>query len=528
MDEDEFVAAGDRGTAAATALLRVRRPTQPASCARCSTSDAAAAARRSTRSLARGAPRERCCSTLASPPTSPPGTCAAPSTSGSRVASPSGPATSWRPTATSCSSVTRRPPSKPRSAWHASGTTGSSGSSTTRRGRSAGRPDLIETSSRLTIEQLAELRGLEPGLQLVDVRSPAETAAGTLPGAREIPLAVLTDSLAGLDPQGSVVVYCASGYRSLIAASVLADAGFVDVSDLLGGYGAWEGADCRPRRATPPATSALRPRSAPARRRHSSTPAPCSSTCASRRVAGRACADGDARADGTGARHDCPSFPATARSSSCAAPAGARQRSPTSLRAWGFDAVNLSGGMCAWAAAGLPVATAADAGLVVHRDEPLNCETSIPALIGGVVMPNARFYVRNHFPTPTLDVTTWRLDGERSRRASVALEPARSAEHAARKRSSPRSSAPATDARCSSPPVDGEQWRLGAVSTAEWTGVPLVEVLDRAGAATGRHRRSCSAAPTPGASRGRRSRSTSSVACRSTTRAAPRRCSPTR
>ena len=34
---------------------------------------------------------------------------------------------------------------------------------------------------------------------------------------------------------------------------------------------------------------------------------------------------------------------------------------------------------------------------------PLNCETSIPALIGGVVMPNARFYVRNHFETPSLD-----------------------------------------------------------------------------------------------------------------------------
>jgi DMSO/TMAO reductase YedYZ molybdopterin-dependent catalytic subunit len=31
------------------------------------------------------------------------------------------------------------------------------------------------------------------------------------------------------------------------------------------------------------------------------------------------------------------------------------------------------------------------------------------------------------------------------------------------------------------PPVDGEKWRLGAVSTAEWTGVPLLEVLDRAG-----------------------------------------------
>ena len=106
----------------------------------------------------------------------------------------------------------------------------------------ASRPDLVETSSRLTIEQLAELRGLEPELQVVDVRGPGETAGGTLPGAREIPLAVLTDSLDALDPARPVVVYCASGYRSEIAASVLLDAGFADVSDLLGGYGAWDGA----------------------------------------------------------------------------------------------------------------------------------------------------------------------------------------------------------------------------------------------------------------------------------------------
>jgi DMSO/TMAO reductase YedYZ molybdopterin-dependent catalytic subunit len=31
------------------------------------------------------------------------------------------------------------------------------------------------------------------------------------------------------------------------------------------------------------------------------------------------------------------------------------------------------------------------------------------------------------------------------------------------------------------PPAEGEQWQLGAVSTAEWTGVPLAEILDRAG-----------------------------------------------
>src|SRR5215472_2403521 len=52
---------------------------------------------------------------------------------------------------------------------------------------------------------------------------------------------------------------------------------------------------------------------------------------------------------------------------------------------------------------------AVEAGLVVHRANPLNCETSIPSLIGGVVMPNAHFYVRNHFHIPKLDPSAWRL-----------------------------------------------------------------------------------------------------------------------
>src|SRR5688572_24801276 len=52
---------------------------------------------------------------------------------------------------------------------------------------------------------------------------------------------------------------------------------------------------------------------------------------------------------------------------------------------------------------------AIDAGLVVHRAHPLNGETSIPALLGGVVMPNAHFYVRNHFAIPSLDAEEFRL-----------------------------------------------------------------------------------------------------------------------
>jgi len=123
----------------------------------------------------------------------------------------------------------------------------------------ARRPELVEASSRLTIGQLAELRGLEPDLQLVDVRAAAETAGGTLPGAVEIPLAVLSDALDALDRSLPVAVYCASGYRSQVAASVLTAAGFRDVSDLLGGYTAWDAAGLPVAHGNDPASSARTP-----------------------------------------------------------------------------------------------------------------------------------------------------------------------------------------------------------------------------------------------------------------------------
>jgi len=102
------------------------------------------------------------------------------------------------------------------------------------------RSDLVETPSRLTAEQLAEWLESRPGLQLVDVRNPGETEGGVIPGAQKISLPTLTDSLGSLDPTAPVVTYCASGYRSLVAASLLRASGFQDVSDLLGGYNAWQ------------------------------------------------------------------------------------------------------------------------------------------------------------------------------------------------------------------------------------------------------------------------------------------------
>ena len=57
--------------------------------------------------------------------------------------------------------------------------------------------------------------------------------------ARHIQLASLLDRARELDPATPVVVYCAGGYRSSIAASTLRSLGFVDVSDIVGGYNAW-------------------------------------------------------------------------------------------------------------------------------------------------------------------------------------------------------------------------------------------------------------------------------------------------
>ena len=123
---------------------------------------------------------------------------------------------------------------------------------------------------------------------------------------------------------------------------------------------------------------------------------------------------------------------------------------------------------------------AIDAGLVVHRAHPLNAETSVPALIGGVVMPNGRFYIRNHFQIPNLNAADYRLavGGLVKRKLSLSL----------RDLGQMPSQTFFATLECAGngrtnfdPAIPGEKWAFGAVSTAEWTGVPLKAVLDSAG-----------------------------------------------
>ncbi len=102
----------------------------------------------------------------------------------------------------------------------------------------ADRPDLAVGAPRITAGDLDAWRADDPDLQLVDVRNPGETVVGSIDGSVNLPLPTLLDRVGELDPDRPTVVYCAGGYRSATAASLLRSAGFGTVAELLGGYNA--------------------------------------------------------------------------------------------------------------------------------------------------------------------------------------------------------------------------------------------------------------------------------------------------
>ncbi|MFC1591944.1 rhodanese-like domain-containing protein, partial [Thermodesulfobacteriota bacterium] len=76
---------------------------------------------------------------------------------------------------------------------------------------------------------------------LLDVRQEAEYAREHIPGATLVPLSELADSFERLDEEMPVIVYCAMGGRSRVAAQLLAGRGFSQVYNLQGGIKAWNG-----------------------------------------------------------------------------------------------------------------------------------------------------------------------------------------------------------------------------------------------------------------------------------------------
>jgi glyoxylase-like metal-dependent hydrolase (beta-lactamase superfamily II) len=98
---------------------------------------------------------------------------------------------------------------------------------------------LVRRADRLTG---AELAARTPAPLVLDVREGTEREARQIPGTAWIPLGQLARRLDMLPRDREIVVQCASGYRSSIAASMLRRAGFTRVADLLGGIEAWASA----------------------------------------------------------------------------------------------------------------------------------------------------------------------------------------------------------------------------------------------------------------------------------------------
>jgi DMSO/TMAO reductase YedYZ molybdopterin-dependent catalytic subunit len=116
--------------------------------------------------------------------------------------------------------------------------------------------------------------------------------------------------------------------------------------------------------------------------------------------------------------------------------------------------------------------------MITREKEPPNLEMPFSAL-DGFVTPNERFYVRCHFPIPKINKRDWRLkvEGKVARPFEVTMDDLRQM---------PAHTTTAT-LECAGnsrvflvPKVKGVQWELGAVGNAEWTGISLRELLQRA------------------------------------------------
>src|SRR5258708_34514992 len=126
-----------------------------------------------------------------------------------------------------------------------------------------------------------------------------------------------------------------------------------------------------------------------------------------------------------------------------------------------------------------PFSSFSSAGLIIRQKEPKNLEAPFD-LIDSYLTPTELFYIRSHFPTPDLDRAAYqlRIDGAVRQPFDLSYADLRGM----------RSETRVATLECAGdgrvflvPSAPGAQWELGAVGNAEWTGVPLKALLERAG-----------------------------------------------
>jgi DMSO/TMAO reductase YedYZ molybdopterin-dependent catalytic subunit len=118
-------------------------------------------------------------------------------------------------------------------------------------------------------------------------------------------------------------------------------------------------------------------------------------------------------------------------------------------------------------------------GMIVREKSPVNLEMPFGG-ITGFITPVERFYVRCHHPIPAIDADEWRLKIDGEVETPLELTYSEFAEMATRTITVIMECA-GNGRVFLEPQRDGAQWEAGAVGNAEWTGVPLADLLARAG-----------------------------------------------
>jgi DMSO/TMAO reductase YedYZ molybdopterin-dependent catalytic subunit len=117
-------------------------------------------------------------------------------------------------------------------------------------------------------------------------------------------------------------------------------------------------------------------------------------------------------------------------------------------------------------------------GRIVRSESPLNLEMPFSTL-NSFITPTKSFYVRTHFPIPAIDRKAWwlHIEGKVETPFAIDYEELMTLDPVT---ISVTLECAGNNRNFLEPKVKGVQWRLGAVGTAEWTGVPLSVLLDRA------------------------------------------------
>jgi glyoxylase-like metal-dependent hydrolase (beta-lactamase superfamily II)/rhodanese-related sulfurtransferase len=101
-------------------------------------------------------------------------------------------------------------------------------------------PNLIAETPRTTARHLSQWLQSKEAPITIDVRTKTEREAGLIPGSLHVPLDQWPQQINSVPRDKAVAVYCAGGYRSSIAASLLRAAGYTNVTDVIGGFAAWQ------------------------------------------------------------------------------------------------------------------------------------------------------------------------------------------------------------------------------------------------------------------------------------------------